>query len=69
MTADCRPPPGTPDGTVCNLQWHDYKEKPWPGLDRAVWRQTGWKLPGSKKIWPTETLTNYGWRFHSVADV
>lgn len=58
--ADCRPPPGTPDGTVCVLTWG--------GISTvcAVWRVGAWEWPftseaGQNRYTPEELAAN-GWR-------
>ncbi len=75
MTAprDCRPPEGTPDGTVCWLVMAAHG-----GIATtyrvAVWRvpyrmfHPFWELPGQTAEWAASQLEGWGWRFHSIAE-
>lgn len=65
MTAECRPPPGTPDGTVCVLisECGRYQqEMSWGSVGRYWYRQ-GSSVP-PLLAWD---LHRHGWRFHSIA--
>jgi hypothetical protein len=65
---ECRPPPGTPDGTVC---WLKHPEGDWMA---AMWR---WPRAAHAGLWerfgtegecaPNGWLAREGWRFHSIA--
>ena len=64
---ECRPPEGTPDGTVCWLQQlnragRHYTYAAWN------WRGWGWEHFGSTEIWSPLEMANYRWRFHSIAE-
>ena len=66
MTAECRPPDGTPDGTVCFVALAGGEP-----FVRAIWHGGAWKWPhvspqGRSAYWPAE-LAETGWRFHSIA--
>lgn len=74
MTAprDCRPPEGTPDGTVCWLEGqHDVLDLPvkvpasWH--IRPWWRGGSyWKFPGINQFFAPWRMKS--WRFHSIAE-
>lgn len=79
MTAprDCRPPEGTPDGTVCWLEIDE--EEPCdlgPIRETAVWRVRPWWRGGcyfeSNTVYVRKLSVRYmtrrGWRFHSIAE-
>lgn len=63
MTAECRPPEGTQDGTVCWL----YYDRPDGGRD---WCALAWHAPD---VWAgiydtgVARAARFGWRFHSIA--
>jgi hypothetical protein len=62
MADECRPPDGTPDGTLCWLRTR-YMWEP------AVWwtNPDGWELLGHEQLRPPQHLEMMGWRFHSIA--
>lgn len=67
MSAECRPPEGTPDGAVCWL----YYDRPDGGRD---WCALPWRpIPGSGNVWGgvydvgANRAARFGWRFHSLA--
>jgi hypothetical protein len=68
MRDECKPPPGTPDGTVCVLQWGV------TGIDsRPLWVAGAyhWLHPtvhGAVAAYTPEELAAHGWRFHSIAE-
>lgn len=73
MPAECLPPPGTPDGTVCVLVGHNdildlgevrmiarWHVRPW-------WRGGSYyEIPGLSDCIAPWRLR--GWRFHSIAE-
>ena len=62
---ECRPPDGTPDGTVCWLK-HDCGEwmlAKW----RDFHRMSCWQLFGRDDEDEPSWLAHEGWRFHSIA--
>lgn len=69
MTAprDCRPPPNTPDGTVCWL-YNGMLELRW------IWRiahegwPDHWQSPRTGMISRAGEAHRAGWRFHSIAE-
>jgi hypothetical protein len=68
VTDECRPPEGTPDGTVCVLQYG------FSGVDYTPIWVTGtyhWPHPtivGTVVAYMPEELAAAGWRFHSIAE-
>lgn len=69
--SECRPPDGTPDGTVCWLFRYDgggliRERMPWRYRERQGWRPY-WVQIGSAQKWLTTDMADYGWRFHSIA--
>jgi len=62
MTAECHPPPGTPDGALCWLRSNACWEP-------ARWwtEPDGWELMGHADTQPPSYLGGLGWRFHSLA--
>lgn len=60
MTAECRPPDGTPDGAVCWL-W-DERLKRWHGV---TWDSGLWCFANGPAL--PEWAFNDGYRFHSLA--
>lgn len=62
MTAECRPPKGTPDGTVCWL--HDDVLKQWMAL---MWMDERWYVPTVGGVTPHFMATD-GFSFHSIAE-
>lgn len=65
MTAECRPPDGTPDGAVCWL-YYDPPEGP------RQWVALMWLPPdcwGAIHDMGVNRATRFGWRFHSIAEV
>jgi hypothetical protein len=63
MIAECRPPPGTPDGTVCWLVRNVGSRKRFCALP---WHSFGiWEFGGF--VAKPDACARYGWRFHSIA--
>jgi hypothetical protein len=67
MTApECKPPPGTPEYQECWLQQTDKI-----GRHRTYalwqWRIGCWWAFGTSEPWTVHDMTNYLWRFHSLA--
>ena len=64
--SECRPPPNTPDGTVCVL--HNARTG---NLVQWRWNGAGWDGPGHRPghlfVTPPEAMARVGWRFHSLA--
>lgn len=58
--AECRPPPGTPDGTVCVLK---RRADEW----FTEWRGMRWFDANDTPHDPA-SLAIHGWRFHSIAE-
>lgn len=71
MTAECRPPEGTPDGTVCVLRAPIdlLSLPPKPTFIKRVWKnETGWHLrDGGHHLSPVYGYI-VGYRFHSIAE-
>ncbi len=75
MSAECRPPEGTPDGTWCRLRHKTRRGVKW-GVLYAQWTNLG--TPEQKRgrwdMWPSappvspERMWLEGWRFHSIAE-
>lgn len=59
MTADCRPPVGTKDGTYCWL--HCPKERSYA---LAEWRASRWDFRFVQQVEPAQ-MTEDGYHFHS----
>ena len=59
MTAECRPPPGTPDKTLCWLRHADLGYLAWQWIGPHWYNGTA--FPSSADAY------RYGWRFHSIA--
>ncbi len=70
MTAECRPPPGTPDGTVCWLLMPAHGGLP-DTYHAHMWRTTKsldwWEKFGTGAPWSPRQLADWGWRFHSIS--
>lgn len=60
MPNECRPPPGTPNGTVCVLM-RDTDE--W----FMVWHGIHW-FDANDTPYDPASLAIHGWRFHSIAE-
>lgn len=64
---ECRPPEGTPDGTVCWLKNRNLELK-W------VWNVAGsgwpehWSSPRTRLASRCAVMYDGGWRFHSIAE-
>lgn len=73
MTAECRPPPGTPDGTVCWLLMPEHGGLP-VTYHAHLWRQKypsgldWWERFGSDAPWSPRQMARWGYRFHSIAE-
>lgn len=74
MPDECRPPEGTPDGTVCNLigGLFSFGQSP---LFPCVWRRYpwwrggwAWMPPHGRRVSAADAA-KHGWRFHSIAEV
>lgn len=73
MTAECRPPDGTPDGTVCWLTNGKYwVTMEWDGRIDDQWNTTRsspgvwwWRIEGGYNS--PFLLSRRGYRFHSIA--
>ena len=66
MTAECRPPSGTPDGTVCVVHFAGVVTV------NATWRDSGWDWPyrspeGRSRYTATE-LGRVGWEIAEPPD-
>ena len=67
MTAECRPPVGTPDGASCFLdRWtqDDPIKTVWSG-GKHYWPHA--TIDGHAPAYTPESLAAAGWRFHSLA--
>ncbi len=65
MPDECRPPPNTPDGTVCVLRHNRRKRNNWVYLR---WRVVEcWDTPLHRAMSPL-LLHKLGWRYHSIAE-
>ncbi len=67
---ECRPPDGTPDGTVCWL-YHDRPDgqREWCALRWVVYLFGGITSGGWAGIYDVASgrADRFGWRFHSIA--
>ena len=68
VSGECRPPEGTPNGTVCVLQYGS------SGVDYTpIWVAGAYHWPhptivGTVVAYMPEELAAAGWRFHSIAE-
>jgi hypothetical protein len=68
MTAECRPPEGTPDGTWCVLEvQHTYDSYIDVGRLRWRWVAGGWQRYADILPFTPSSMHAHGWRFHSIA--
>lgn len=78
MTSECRPPDGTPDGTVCWLVMPEHGGAPAhyaPAMWRSFMRQYDkrrrraewWEFIGSTAQWFPGQAALHGWRYVALA--